>query len=82
MFRIAICDDEPIICSQIERIILDYGRKISHNIDVDVYFSDEELYRFLEDGIYYDMIFLDIELKKLNGIGVGKKFAMTYAFKI
>ena len=73
MFRIAICDDDTVICSQIERIILDYGRKISHNIDVDVYFSGEELYRFLEDGIYYDMIFLDIELKKLNGIDVGKK---------
>ena len=73
MFRIAICDDEPIICSQIEKIALDYGRRTSNSIAVDVYFSGEELYRFLEDGIYYDMIFLDIELKKLNGIDVGKK---------
>lgn len=72
MFRIAICDDEPAICSQIERIILDYGKKTSQNTEVDVYFSGEELYRFLKDGSYYDLIFLDIELKKLNGIEVGK----------
>ena len=73
MFRIAICDDEPAICSHIERIVLDYGRQISNSIEVDVYLSGEELYQYLEDGTYYDMIFLDIELKNLNGIEVGKK---------
>ena len=73
MFRIAICDDEPAICSQIERIVLDFGRKTSHYIEVDVYFSGEELYQYLEDGPYYDIIFLDIELKKLNEIDVGRK---------
>jgi len=73
MFRIAICDDEPLICSQIERIVLDYGRKIFQNIEVDVYFSGEELYQYLENGTYYDMIYLDIELKKINGIDVGKR---------
>ncbi len=74
MFRIAICDDEQVICSQIERIVLNYyGIKTSHSIEVDVYFSGEELYRYLKDGTYYDMIFLDIELRKLNGIDVGRK---------
>jgi len=73
MFRIAICDDEPVTCSQIERIVLDYGRKIFQNIEVDVYFSAEGLYQYLEKGTYYDMIFLDIELKKLNGIAAGKR---------
>lgn len=73
MFRIAICDDEPVICSQIEKIVLDYGRKTSHEIEVDVYFSGEELYRLLRDRTYYDMLFIDIELKALNGIDVGRK---------
>ena len=73
MFRIAICDDEPVICSQIERIVLDYGREILHDIEVDVYFSGEELYQYLENETYYDMIFLDIELKKLNGIEAGRR---------
>lgn len=73
MYRIAICDDEPVICSQIERIVLDYGRKMFQNIDVDVYFSGEELCKYLENETYYDMIILDIELKKLNGIDAGRR---------
>lgn len=39
---------------------------------MDVYYSGEELYRYLEKGTYYDMIFLDIRLKKLNGVDVGR----------
>ena len=73
MFRIAICDDKPVICSQIEKIVLDYGRKAFYDIEADVYFSGEELYRYLEDGTYFDLIFLDIELRELNGINVGSK---------
>lgn len=73
MFRIAICDDEPVICSQIEKIILNYGGKASLDIDVEVYSSGEELYQYLKESTYYDLIFLDIELNKLNGIDVGKK---------
>ncbi|QOX62329.1 response regulator transcription factor [Anoxybacterium hadale] len=71
MFRVAICDDDPIICAQLEEIILDYERKIYQKIETDVYFSGEEFYRHLKKGIYYDMVFLDINLRKLDGIQLG-----------
>lgn len=73
VFKIAICDDEMSICSQIEEIVLNYSRVKSEPIEVDIYISGEELCRFLLDGTHYDLIFLDIELKRLNGIEVGKK---------
>lgn len=73
MFRIAICDDEPAICSQIENIIINYSAENKAKIEVQVFYSGEELYEFLEEGQQFDMLFLDIELKMMNGIEVGRK---------
>lgn len=73
MFRIAICDDEQVICSQIENFILRYAAENNEKIDTQVFYSGEELIRFLEMDQSFDLIFLDIELNLINGIEVGKK---------
>lgn len=73
MYYIAVCDDEETVCSQIEHAILEYGKLLCEIIEIEVYHSGEELYKFLKNGSYYDMIFLDIELKMLNGIELGIK---------
>lgn len=73
MFRIAVCDDEQVICSQIENIIVKFAAANNEKIDTQVFYSGEELCRFLEMGQSFDLIFLDIELKLINGIEVGKK---------
>ncbi len=73
MFRIAICDDEQVICSQIENIILNYAAENNEKIDTQVFYSGEELGRFLDMGQSFDLLFLDIELKLINGIEVGRK---------
>lgn len=73
MYTIAVCDDEMLICSQIEQVIIDSQKLLSNKIDIDVYYSGEELYDFLLSGIKYDMIFLDIELELLNGVSLGEK---------
>lgn len=72
MFRIAICDDESVVCSGIEEIILNYSTSISEKIDVEVFYSGEELYEYIKNDTSFDIIFLDIELNKLNGIELGK----------
>jgi len=73
VFRIAVCDDEQVICSQIEKIILNFAAANNEKIDTQVFYSGEELCRFLEAGQSFDLIFLDIELKLINGIEVGKR---------
>ncbi|HAX52771.1 MAG TPA: DNA-binding response regulator [Lachnospiraceae bacterium] len=73
MFRIAICDDESVICSQIETVILNYAAENNLKVEIQVFYSGEELYRFLERGQNFDLLFLDIELKLINGIEVGRK---------
>lgn len=73
MFKIAICDDEQGICSSIENIILDYQRSTLVEIDLEVFYSGEELCAFIESENTFDLIFLDIEMEPLNGIEVGKR---------
>lgn len=72
MLKVAICDDNKSICTQIEDTITHYGDSFQKNIEVEVYYSGESLFEAIENGYDFDLIFLDIELGDLNGIDVGK----------
>lgn len=72
MYRVAICDDEPMICSEIEEFINEYSRVSQTDIDTDVFFSGRELTNTIsEQGEEFDLILLDIEMSNGNGIFVG-----------
>ncbi len=73
MLHIAVCDDDNTICVQIENTLLSLSKVLPEKIEVDVFDSGEALYQFLKSGTYFDLIFLDIGFKTLNGIEVGKK---------
>ncbi|WP_313164462.1 LytTR family DNA-binding domain-containing protein [Sedimentibacter sp.] len=68
MMRIAVCDDAVEICSELENIILDYDKQLP----VDVFYSGETLINYMKDGNRFDLIFLDIEIGKINGVEVGR----------
>lgn len=70
--QIAICDDEIGTCSDIENMILDYADSHAIQIETEVFYSGETLYRSLEKQCIYDLIFLDIQLMALDGVQVGK----------
>lgn len=72
MFRIGICDDEAVICSELESIILKYSFAVSEEIETFIFHSGEELRRFLKDNVPFDMVFLDIELVAMNGVEVAR----------
>lgn len=78
MFRIAICDDEPAICWQIENLILDGEIADNNEIEVEIFHSGEELCTFIESGRRFDLIFLDIELRQINGIEACRKIREEY----
>lgn len=71
MFCVAICDDEKAICEEIKIYLKPYIKKGA--ISVTFFHSGEALYEAIAAGNHFSLIFLDIELKLLNGIGVGKK---------
>ena len=77
MIRIAICDDERTIVSQIEKTLLEYSKSISLKSDITVFYSGEELLKFIESDHGFDLIYLDIEMESMNGLEVGKKIRNT-----
>ncbi len=80
---IAVCDDNlsdrEIIRQQLSIYFSD--RFIEYNIDS--YENGVNLIYSIEDGEYYDIIFLDMYMDKLNGIQVAEKLRnMNYKGKI
>lgn len=71
MYNIGICDDGINICSSLEEMVLLYAEKNKVKMDVKVWYTGEELCKYLEQGGYLDILYLDIELFKLSGIEVG-----------
>ena len=63
--RIAVCDDEKILRKQLSAYIKSYSDKSS----VDEYENGWEL---LNSNVYYDIIFLDIEMPGINGMDVAE----------
>lgn len=70
-FKIAVCDDEKIICSQLTELIGNAAERLSVRFETDCFLSGEDLCKEMK-YTEYDLIFLDIELPAMNGVNVGK----------
>lgn len=73
MISIAICDDESFITAKIEELLLDYGKKNAVDLDIEVFFDGYNLERSIKKGDKYDIIYLDIEMEKLDGVETAKR---------
>ncbi|CEJ73469.1 DNA-binding response regulator [[Clostridium] sordellii] len=67
MINIAICDDEINIINKTKKLIQDYDKE---DIDIYVYENGEEL---INSDKEFHIIFLDIDMKGLDGIETAKK---------
>lgn len=71
MYRIGICDDDKILCSLLEEQLQRLSADSSAAFDIEVWYSGESLENDLKKGTGLDLLFLDIELLKKNGIETG-----------
>lgn len=71
MYRIGICDDDKILCSVLEEQIYELSKEIAIKVEIEVWYSGESIQNDLKKGMELDLLFLDIELVKKNGIAVG-----------
>lgn len=69
---IAICDDEKNFCSKMGKMIEEAAKQLNITVEVDIWFSGEELKKYLSQGNHIDIVFLDIELIKTTGIDLGR----------
>lgn len=68
MIRIAVVDDNVPLCYSIETMLKDISDILSIEFIVEHYYDGERLCSDLKNGVCYDIILLDIELKDMNGI--------------
>lgn len=73
MIRIAICDDEKIILEEVQKIVQNYLMEINIRHEIDIFEDGKELWQKYGQGISYDLIFLDINMKQMDGIALGNK---------
>ena len=65
MVKAAVCDDEWTFCEEIIRLL---KRNFGDTIDyIEDFSCGEELIKSIEDGNNYQLIFLDQQMKELNG---------------
>lgn len=77
MIKIAVCDDEEIIASDIEKRLHKLSREMDIPVDVDVFFDGETLTDYvLGQRVRYDIIYLDIEMKNENGVDAARKIRL------
>lgn len=71
MLKIAICDDDNYTCSEIEQIILDFGKTTIVEMDIEVFYTGESFVNYIKNEHKFDLIFLDIEFGTTTGIEIG-----------
>lgn len=68
MLQVAICDDERYIQGNLETMLIELGKIKNFLIDIEVFMDGKELVQKITDGQRFDIIFMDIEMKFVDGI--------------
>lgn len=81
--QIAICDDEKEMIPRIEGIVRRFFQTNCVDCNIHSYQYSENLRYDLQDGFYFDLFFLDIEMPGIDGMTLAKEiFNATPAAKI
>ncbi len=72
MIKIAVVDDDELICKEIVGLISKFNVCYDFDFRPEYYCSCEEIYNSIIKGFNYDLIFLDIEFPGMNGTEFGK----------
>lgn len=69
MYRIAVCDDEPIFLTQISEMTSDILSSMGESCEIRKYSSASELKSMLQSNpSFFDILILDIMLGEINGV--------------
>lgn len=68
MLQIAICDDEPYYREKIQSLLVQYLGKKNLESAFHCYQSGKEFLSSRENSVKYDIVFMDISMKELDGI--------------
>ncbi len=75
MIKIAIADDDLTICAEIDKYLKTFF--VSSKYELDDYADGAELINAMNEGTCYDIIFLDIEMRRYDGIKTAELIRRT-----
>ena len=73
MLNIAICDDDIQTTGQLEMLIQEIAKRNFVDADIEIFWNGESLADAVAAGDSYDIIYLDIEMDKEDGISAAKR---------
>lgn len=77
MLKITICDDDLDFTGNLETMVLEESRSMGIRGDVDVFSDGKTLLKSIQSGERYGLIFIDIEMKHVDGISAARKIRET-----
>ena len=77
MLKIAICDDDVKMTGMLDTILEKIAKRNFVKIDTEVFLDGGELEKAVEEKMYFDIIFLDIEMGDEDGITAARKIRET-----
>lgn len=73
MVKVAFCDDDILVLDKLKRLLEQYRTKHSRTIEYTAFHSSLELLTKIENGVRYDILFLDVLLPNENGIDIAQE---------
>ena len=71
--KIAVCDDDRLLTGEIDGQLQKIREKTGISFETDIFFDGETLWEAIEKNVSYDIVYLDIEMKNMDGITVARK---------
>lgn len=78
MYKIGICDDDQKFCCEMKKYLIEYSRKEMIDVQIEIFITPERFLEYIQKRDPFDILFLDIELEKMNGIIVGRKIREVF----
>lgn len=73
MISVAICDDDIATTGKIENMLRSIAKRKFIQIETEVFWDGKQLEKAVIEKAYFDIIFLDIEMGRYDGITVAKR---------
>lgn len=76
MLNIAICDDDIRTTGRMDMVMQKIAKRNFVDIETEVFWNGESLLKSIKEKSYFDIIYLDIEMDREDGISVAKKIRL------
>ena len=76
-YKIAICDDTEADRKYIKDLVIGWAHNFGYDIDIHLFSSAEEFLFEYEEDKEYQILLLDIEMGKMNGVTMARKLRET-----